>query len=427
MSKRTRVVYWGLVPLVFAGGIGALTVGYIDGAGGKFFNNGKQIKEELGDLAHALKARDFTAIDSFYATQYSGSSLGLNNLKPAEIKDGIHKLLFASDGSTGGKDAALTEWRNYLGSFDSIDETQMHVNKLEKWDSTDHLEASVRFEVLGTPHGQKYSVVDRGYMNMAFRAGGTRGLEITSASLIEGNRYFGDKPQFENVAHQAGIDFTNQYYPEFLKQKLKFAMIRYGPAGITTVDIDNDGFYDLFIPDGVESKLFRNLGNGQFEDITAKAGLAGLDGVSTGIFADYDNDGYKDLFVSHTFRPNQLFHNNGNGTFTDVTAKSGIGADCCTTVASWADYDNDGYLDLYVGRYLDPRLDIPTTFYARNGEPNQLYHNNHDGTFTKCGTVKAGVGELGLCLGTVFGRLQRRRLSRFVCGQRFRAQDVVQE
>jgi hypothetical protein len=130
--------------------------------------------------------------------------------------------------------------------------------------------------------------------------------------------------------------------------------------------------------------------------------LSGLDGVSVGLFADYDNDGYKDLFVSRTFRPNQLFHSNGDGTFTDVTRTSGIGEDCCTTVASWADYDNDGYLDLYVGRYLDPRKAIPTTFYARNGEPNQLYHNNGDRTSANV-TAKASVGDLGLCLGTVFG------------------------
>src|SRR5947207_2717531 len=179
-------------------------------------------------------------------------------------------------------------------------------------------------------------------------------------------------------------------------------MIRYGPGGITAVDYDNDGFYDLFIPDGVESKLYRNRGDGTFEDVTRQAGLAGLDGVSVAVFADYDNDGHKDLFVSRTFRPNKLFHNNGDGTFRDVTKQSGIGEDCCTTVASWADYDNDGLLDLYVGRYLDPRTKIPTTFYARNGEPNQLYHNNGDGTFTNV-TEKAGVGEKGLCLGSVWG------------------------
>jgi hypothetical protein len=298
------------------------------------------------------------------------------------------------------KDTAVAEWRAYLDGFESIEEAGLHVHRLEKWDSGE-LVASVRFEVIGTPKGASQAGIDRGFFRMRFESSDT-GLKIREASLIEGDRIISDKPQFSNVAKAAGIDFLNQYYPAFLNQPLKFAMIRYGPAGITTVDYDNDGFYDLFIPDGVESKLFRNKGDGSFEDVTAKAGLAGLDGVSVGLFADYDNDGFKDFFVSRTFKPNQLFHNNGNGTFTEVTKKSGIGEDCCTTVASWGDYDNDGFLDLYVGRYLDPREAIPTTFYARNGLPNQLYHNNGDGTFTNV-TEKAGVGELGLCLGTVFG------------------------
>ncbi len=227
-------------------------------------------------------------------------------------------------------------------------------------------------------------------------------LRIKSASFLDGDRLISSAPQFTDVAQAAGVAFTNRYYPAFLTDTMAFGMIRYGPGGITAADVDNDGFYDLFVPDGVESKLFRNRTDGTFEDVTAASGLSGLDGVSVGVFADYDNDGFKDLFVSRTFKPNQLFHNNGNGTFTDVTAKSQIGEDCCTTVASWGDYDNDGLLDLYVGRYLDPRIKIPTTFYARNGESNQLYHNNGDGTFTNV-TEKAGVGEVGLCLGTVWG------------------------
>ena len=69
-------------------------------------------------------------------------------------------------------------------------------------------------------------------------------------------------PHFSDISAKTGIDFKNQYYPEFMKQKLAFAMIRYGPAGLSAVDYDSDGFYDLFIPDGVESKLFRNMGDG---------------------------------------------------------------------------------------------------------------------------------------------------------------------
>ncbi len=374
---------------------------HFDRTGWKFFNTGKDIATNLGSLAKAVKTKDTAGIEAFYARDFSGSPLGLTRLEQAEEKDGVRKLLFRSDGGAAGRDAATREWQSYVDTFESIEEAGLHIHRLEKWDSPNDLVASVRFELIGKPKGEAESGIDRAFFRMHFDTSGG-GLKIRQAALIEGDRMISSKPQFHNVAKEAGVDFENKYYPAFLAQPLKFAMIRYGPAGITTVDYDNDGFYDLFIPDGVESKLFRNKGDGTFEDVTAKAGLAGLDGVSVGLFADYDNDGFKDFFVSRTFKPNQLFHNNGNGTFTEVTKKSGIGEDCCTTVASWVDYDNDGYLDLYVGRYLDPRESIPTTFYARNGLPNQLYRNNGDGTFTNV-TEKAGVGEPGLCLGTVWG------------------------
>ncbi len=400
MAKSRVFVKFVLVPVVVILATGAGGMAYLDSAGNRFFDQGKEITGTLIDLGHALKAKDFAKIESFYAADFHGSQLGINTLKESEVRDGIHKVLFSSAGGTEDRTAALAEWKTYLDSFTSIDELTFHIHLLDTWGSRDKLEATVRFELIGTPHGAPFSGIDRGYFKVGFH-GTDKGLQIVSATLVSGDRSISDKPQFSDVSAEAGIDFKNQYYPAFLNQKLKFAMIKYGPGGITAADYDNDGLYDIMIPDGVSSRLFHNLGNGKFEDVTEKAGLAGLDGVGVALFADYDNDGQKDLFVSRTFKPNQLFHNNGDGTFTDVTAKSGIGEDCCTTVASWADYDNDGFLDLYVGRYLDPRTDIPTTFYARNGLPNQLYHNNGDGTFTNV-TVKAGVGEIGLCLGTVF-------------------------
>src|SRR6266850_2535709 len=402
MANRSRIFIFGSVLTPVALFVAAsMTMDHFDRTGWKFFNTGKDIATNLGSMAKAVQAKDAAAIETFYAGDFSGSPLGLTRLEQAEEKDGVQKLQFRSIGGAAGRDAAVQEWRSYMETFESIEEAGLHIHRLEKWDSPNDLVASVRFELIGKPKGAAQSGIDRAFFRMHFDTSGG-GLKIRQAALIEGDRIFADKPQFHNVAKEAGVDFENKYYPAFLTQPLKFAMIRYGPAGITTGDYDNDGFYDLFIPDGVESKLFRNKGDGTFEDVTAKAGLAGLDGVSVGLFADYDNDGFKDFFVSRTFKPNQLFHNNGNGTFTEVTKKSGIGEDCCTTVASWVDYDNDGNLDLYVGRYLDPRTSIPTTFYARNGLPNQLYRNNGDGTFTNV-TEKAGVGELGLCLGTVWG------------------------
>jgi len=355
----------------------------------------------LHAMGRALGHNNSIELNKLYAEAFSGRCLGLNRLSPHVERDGIQRSEFRALGGTTSRQEALEEWRTYIEEFNQIKSLSLHVHRLEEWREPRRLLATVRFELIGTRKEAGVSGIDRAYFRVAWRLeGGT--VRICDQSLIEGENILCRNPHFQDVGAIAGIDFTNQYYPPFLSQPLKFGMIRYGPGGISAVDYDNDGFYDLFIPDGVSSRLFRNRRDGTFEDVTEESGLAGLDGVSVATFADYDNDGFKDLFVSRTFQPNQLFHNNGDGTFTDVTGESGIGEDNCTTVAGWADYDNDGFLDLYVGRYLDPRRNIPTTFYARNGEPNQLYHNNGDGTFTNV-TERAGVGDRGLCLGVVWG------------------------
>jgi hypothetical protein len=381
------------------------TARHVDRTGQAFFQCGKGLAGSLDLLAGALKSRDMAAVAERYGADFRGAPLGLSRPELAQERDGVRRYRLRAPGGTAGRPAAVAEWQAYLVELDSIEEVGLHVDRLVSWSSAAAV-ADVRFEVIGRPRGAAEAGVDRGLLRLRFAAS-PAGWKIRGAELVEGERVIAERPQFAEVGHAAGIDFANRVYPGFLDRQLAFGMIRYGPGGITAADFDNDGLYDLFIPDGVESRLFRNRGDGTFEDVTAAAGLAGLDGVSVALFADYDNDGWKDLFVSRTFRPNQLFHSNGRGrdgrvTFTDVTARSGIGADCCTTVAAWGDYDNDGRLDLYVGRYLDPRTKIPTTFYARNGEGNRLYRNNGDGTFTDV-TAQAGVGDRGLCLGAVWG------------------------
>jgi hypothetical protein len=395
-----------LAPIVLVTGT-LVTLNQMDENGREFFAAGRGAVEALGRLAGALQARDLAAAEALYSPGFRGSSLGLAGFRKVGEKDGLETAAFAAGPGGAGRDAALDEWRAYLDSFQSIEELGLHVHRVEAWKSDGEVTAQVRFEAIGTLRGHQRPGIDRALFRMRFEPVSSGGLQIAEASLLEGERQESDHPQFDEVGQAAGIAFQNRYYPPFLNRPLRFGMIRYGPGGISAVDFDDDGFYDLFIPDGVQSRLFRNRHDGTFEDVTGAAGLAGIDGTSVGVFADYDNDGWKDLFVSRTFRPNQLFHNDGPDPsghvhFTDVTARSGIGADCCTTVASWGDYNNDGRLDLYVGRYLDPRKKIPTTFYARNGEPNQLYRNNGDGTFTNV-TEEAGVGDTGLCLGSAWG------------------------
>ena len=405
LAPKTKFFRLLLAVLVVLSGAW-LWLGHLDHEGQRFYAEGKGVAGVLDRFAAALRRRDLAAVEGFYSPSFRGGSLGLVNLRRTEERDGIEASRFTAEKAAGlDRAAAVDEWRAYLGGLGAIEEVGLHLHRLPAWEG-DELEALVRFELIGTPQGAARPGIDRAMFRVRFERA-PAGLRIREAALVDGERLTAEKPQLVNVAHAAGIDFMNRYYPPNLTLPLKFGMIRHGPGGISAADYDNDGFYDLFIPDGVASRLFHNLHDGRFADVTAAAGLAGLDGASVGVFGDYDNDGRRDLFVSRTFKPNQLFHNDGPDAsgqihFRDVTAQSGLGEDCCTTVASWADYDNDGDLDLYVGRYLDPRQAIPTTFYARNGTKSQLYRNEGGGRFTNV-TVEAGVGDTGLCLGNAWG------------------------
>jgi hypothetical protein len=222
------------------------------------------------------------------------------------------------------------------------------------------------------------------------------------------------------VAREAGITFRHENGAS--KEKL---MPETFGSGVAWIDFDNDGLPDLFFANGADlahgkpssgNVLYRNLGNGKFEDVTKKAGVAGNGMFATGVtVGDYDNDGFLDVFVTG-YNSRQLFHNNGDGTFTDVTAKAGVAGGGWSSSAAWVDYDRDGYLDLFVARYLDYDIhNAPYCGYKQegyrmycdpqqfDGVPAQLFHNNHDGTFTDV-SVKAGIANrAGKGLGVVVG------------------------
>lgn len=188
-------------------------------------------------------------------------------------------------------------------------------------------------------------------------------------------------------------------------------------GGVAIFDYDNDGRMDIFFTNGAKlpqlrkgpgfyNALLRNKGDGTFEDVTAKAGLAGEDlGYNFGVAAgDFDNDGHRDLFIAGAGR-NALYRNNGDGTFTDITAGSGLTKpkDTITAGAAWFDYDNDGLLDLVVANYTiwNPLTDHrcsaggveyycdPRLYYE--AVPARLYHNLGHGKFEDV-TEKAGFG-----------------------------------
>jgi hypothetical protein len=259
----------------------------------------------------------------------------------------------------------------------------------------------LRFEVTGR------GTTDSGLIRCRFARGDDNRWRVTDSSLIEGTSVSGPGNHFVDVAKERGIDFVMEPDERLLPGacntradgiKLKFQTMRHAYAGCATADIDGDGHDDVLFCSGGKLALYRNKGDGTFQDVTQYSGLGHLRHVNVAVFADLDNDGYPDLFCASFFENCYLFKNNGNGTFTDVTAQSGIRQVGMVTCACFFDYNRDGKLDLYLGRFLDARKAIPDSFlYTRNGEPNILYRNDGNFHFTDV-TEQAGVGDVGLTL-----------------------------
>jgi len=223
-----------------------------------------------------------------------------------------------------------------------------------------------------------------------------------------------------------GIDFTLQNSPTPQKY-----LIETMPGGVALLDYNNDGLLDVFLVNGGRvdpthpenfdrhdprywNRLYRQNQDGSFTDVTEQAGLANAGDGNYGMgvaVGDYDNDGYPDLYVT-SYGKNILYHNNGNGTFTDVTAKAGVGGGGWSVSAGFFDYDNDGKLDLFVTRYMDwdtqHSKDCGGNFhtYCPPGEfprtTNILYHNRGDGTFEDVSQRSEIAAKKGHGLGVAF-------------------------
>jgi enediyne biosynthesis protein E4 len=206
---------------------------------------------------------------------------------------------------------------------------------------------------------------------------------------------------FQEIGKQIGIDFVHSIGngTDHLNN-----IIESSGGGASFLDFDQDGYIDLYLSTGTWidgfsqgekpeelpfNHLYRNKGDGTFEDVSRKSHTDDKAYSMGAAIGDFNNDGFPDIYVCN-YGANILYKNNGNGTFSNVTKKAKVaGGNECSIGAVWFDYDNDGFLDLYVGNYLnfDPEYKY---YYAPDGFPgpmaydaqrDYLYHNNGDGTF----------------------------------------------
>lgn len=221
---------------------------------------------------------------------------------------------------------------------------------------------------------------------------------------------------FLDITASSGIQFTHSIGDDHLSN-----LIETVGGGAAFLDYDQDGFLDLYIVNGAftddlsegdnslgiqTNRLYRNLGNGTYEDVTEISG-SGDKGYGMGIsVGDINNNGFPDIYISN-HGPNSLYVNNGDGTFKSVGQSAGVSGNESSVGSTWLDYDNDGFIDLYVGNYIkfDPQYNLyyaPDGFpgpMSYDGESDRLYHNEGDGTFTDVSEEMGVLNPQGRAMG----------------------------
>src|SRR5437667_220028 len=347
--------------------------------------------------------QDIQAVEGVLAPDFSGTSL-----QPPEsrlLRSGsaleIHQNKIARQTALG-RDAFLQGLRSALSGFSEILTAEFQVTSIDAIPSG--LRTRVRYELVGSGK-DFYRAQHGGQWELTWQRSSSGEFRLRNWEALDETQSRSARPIFVDVtAHAFG---SNSSYPSQLLRGTDYwrtvldgacGIDIYGHNGVSVADIDNDGFDDVYVcqPAGLPNRLYRNRGDGTFEDITESSGVGVLENTACAIFADIDNDGRQDLIVVRTNGP-LLFLNEGGGKFRQkrnafqvASAPQGT-----FTGAAVADYDRDGWLDVYFCLYVyyqgTDQYKYPSPYYdAENGPPNFMMRNNRDGTFSDV-TARTGL------------------------------------
>ena len=363
-----------------------------------------KVAEVLAGWSAALRnsAHDLHAIANSFSANFSGSSPRPSESRMLRTSSAlqVYKSVFSSH-ATLGRDAFIHDWQSALEGFSIIDIAEFQITHIEA-DQPDRtakfpkqVQTRVRYEIVGS--GQSFHREQWvGNCHMIWETSESGEFRVAHWQELDEIRARSSSPIYVDIT-AAAIGANSSYSEQLLHGADYWRTVLdgacgidvYGHSGVSVADIDNDGFDDLYICQtaGLPNRLYRNRGDGTFEDITESSGLGILENTVCALFADFNNDGRQDVVLVRNNGP-LLFLNQGNGKFQQKPDAFQFASppQGTFTGAAVADYDRDGWLDIYFPLYSyyqgTGQYKYPSPYHdAENGPPNFMMRNNRDGSF----------------------------------------------
>lgn len=323
----------------------------------------------------------------------------------------VRKNKFA-DQATLNRDRFLLEWQSRLKALSKIVTAEFQITGIDAGETSslsqvpDRVRTRIRYEIVGA--GADFHREQRvGYWELDWKPSNSGNLFLRGWRTLDETQARSNKPVYVditatalggNTSYSAQMLHGSDYWRTLIDGASGIDI--YGHNGVSVADIDNDGFDDLYVcqPAGLPNRLYRNRGDGTFEDITESSGLGILENTACALFADFNNDGRQDVVVVRANGP-ILYQNDGGGKFHEKPDAFQFKnpPQGTFTGAAVADYDRDGWLDIYFCLYAyyqgTGQYKYPSPYHdALNGPPNFLMRNQHDGTFRDV-TADSGLNQ----------------------------------